>query len=159
MLICTTLQEHLGFSAGSDGKETACNAGDPGSIPGSGRSPGLATHSIILAWRISWTEKPGGLQPMGPQRGGCNWAANIAHFKGAQHTGEHGLKERFPKCVSRQAAFLTGHKCKFWSPYPQIDWCWNSACGAPRTSATSPPRWFQYAPKFKNRFTFGFASL
>ena len=29
-----------GFSAGSDGKEFACNAGDTGSIPGSGRSPG-----------------------------------------------------------------------------------------------------------------------
>ena len=28
------------FPGGSDGKESACNAGDPGSIPGSGRSPG-----------------------------------------------------------------------------------------------------------------------
>ena len=31
---------------------------------------GLATHSSILAWRIPWTEEPGGLQPMGPQRVG-----------------------------------------------------------------------------------------
>ena len=30
----------MGFPDGSDGKESACNAGDPGSIPGSGRSPG-----------------------------------------------------------------------------------------------------------------------
>ena len=30
----------LGFSAGSDGKASACNAGDPGPIPGLGRSPG-----------------------------------------------------------------------------------------------------------------------
>ena len=29
-----------GFSSGSDGKESACNTGDQGSIPGSGRSPG-----------------------------------------------------------------------------------------------------------------------
>ena len=29
---------------------------------------GMATHSTILAWRISWTEEPGGLQPMGLQR-------------------------------------------------------------------------------------------
>ena len=29
-----------GFPGGSDSKESACNAGDPGSIPGSGRSPG-----------------------------------------------------------------------------------------------------------------------
>ena len=32
--------KYLGFAGGSDGKESACNAGDPGSIPGSGRSPG-----------------------------------------------------------------------------------------------------------------------
>ena len=31
---------HQGFPGGSNGKESACNAGDPGSIPGSGRSPG-----------------------------------------------------------------------------------------------------------------------
>ena len=29
---------------------------------------GTATHSSILAWRISWTEEPGGLQSMGFQR-------------------------------------------------------------------------------------------
>ena len=30
----------------------------------------MAIHSSILAWKISWTEKPGGLQSMGLQRGG-----------------------------------------------------------------------------------------
>ena len=34
------LMKYLGFPGGSDGKEPACNAGDPGLIPGSGRSPG-----------------------------------------------------------------------------------------------------------------------
>ena len=34
----------------------------------------MATHSSILAWRILWTEEPGGLQPMGSQRIGSNWA-------------------------------------------------------------------------------------
>ena len=29
---------------------------------------GMATHSSMLAWRIPWTEEPGGLQPMGLQR-------------------------------------------------------------------------------------------
>ena len=28
----------------------------------------MATHSSILAWRIAWTEEPGRLQPIGPQR-------------------------------------------------------------------------------------------
>ena len=41
-------------SLSSAGKESTCNAGDPGSIPGLGRSPGEgATHSSILAWRIT----------------------------------------------------------------------------------------------------------
>ena len=31
---------------------------------------GMATHSSILAWRISWTVEPGGLQSLGPQRVG-----------------------------------------------------------------------------------------
>ena len=31
---------------------------------------GIATHSSILAWRIPWTEEPGGLQSMGLQRVG-----------------------------------------------------------------------------------------
>ena len=46
-----------GFPDSSVGKESACNAGDLGSIPGLGRSPGegKATHSSILAWRIPWT--------------------------------------------------------------------------------------------------------
>ena len=50
-----------GFADDSDGKESACNGGDPGSILGSERSPGggNATHSSILAWKISWTEEPG----------------------------------------------------------------------------------------------------
>ena len=49
-----------GFPGGSDSKESACNVRDPGSIPGSGRSPGEGngTHCSILAWRISWTEEP-----------------------------------------------------------------------------------------------------
>ena len=33
---------------------------------------GMATHSSILAWRIPWTEKPGGLWSMGLQRVGHN---------------------------------------------------------------------------------------
>ena len=44
-------------------KESACNAGDVGSIPGSGRSPGEGSPlQYSLAWRITWTEEPGMLQ-------------------------------------------------------------------------------------------------
>ena len=66
------------FPGGSDGKESASNAGDLGSISGSGRSleEGMATHSSILTWRIPWTEDPGRLQSMGSQRVRNNWATN-----------------------------------------------------------------------------------
>ena len=36
----------------------------------------MATHSSTLAWRIPWTEEPGGLQPMGSQRAGHDWVMN-----------------------------------------------------------------------------------
>ena len=51
-----------GFPGGLDGKESACHVGDLGSIPELRRFPGEgnATHSSILAWRIPWTEEPGG---------------------------------------------------------------------------------------------------
>ena len=60
------------FPGGSDAKEFACNAGDPGSIPVSGKSPckGMATHFSILAWRTPWSEEPGRLQSMESQRVG-----------------------------------------------------------------------------------------
>ena len=60
----------MGFPGGSDGKESACNAGDPGSIRGFRRSPGEGNgnHSSFLAWTIPWTEEPGGLQSMELQR-------------------------------------------------------------------------------------------
>ena len=63
-------------TGGSDSKESACNTGDLGSIPGSRRSPGEGNdyplQYYIVAWRISWTEEPGGLQSMGLQRAGHN---------------------------------------------------------------------------------------
>ena len=44
------------ISGGSAGKESLCNVGDLGSIPGLGRSPEeWKVYSSILAWRSSWT--------------------------------------------------------------------------------------------------------
>ena len=42
-----SLTEPLGFPGGSDGKESACIAGDPGSIPGLGRSPGEENGNLF----------------------------------------------------------------------------------------------------------------
>ena len=48
----------------------AGDIGDPGSIPGLEGSleEEMSTHSSTLAWRILWTEEPGGLQSMRSQR-------------------------------------------------------------------------------------------
>ena len=64
--------EYIGLPCSANGKESACSAGDRV------RSLGwedplekvMAIHSSILAWRIPWTEKPGGLQSVGSQRVG-----------------------------------------------------------------------------------------
>ena len=58
------------FPCSSVGKESACNTGDMGSIPESGRSPEkeMAAHYSILAWKIPLTEEPGKLQSMGSQK-------------------------------------------------------------------------------------------
>ena len=54
----------LGFPGGSAGKETACNAGDMGSILSGEDSleEEMATHSSILTRKITWTEEPDRLQ-------------------------------------------------------------------------------------------------
>ena len=52
-------------------KNPSANAEDEDSIPGLEKDfleTKTATHSIILAWEISWTEEPGGLQFMGLQK-------------------------------------------------------------------------------------------
>ena len=62
----------------SDGKESTCNAGDLGSIPGlfldweDPPEKEMETHSSTLAWKIPWTEEPGGLQSMGSHSVGHN---------------------------------------------------------------------------------------
>ena len=59
------------FPGGSDGKASTYNAGDPGSIPGSGRSPGEGNGNPLqwfLGWKIPRVEEPGRLQTMGLQR-------------------------------------------------------------------------------------------
>ena len=52
------------FPGGSVVKNLPANAENAGLIPGEEK----ATHFSILAWKIPWTEKPGGLQSMGSQK-------------------------------------------------------------------------------------------
>ena len=72
-------ESERGFPGGLDGKESACNAGDPGLISGLGRSPGEGKdyHCSILAWEILWIEEHLRLQSMWLQRVGHDRATNI----------------------------------------------------------------------------------
>ena len=60
----------MGFPGGSDGKESACNAGNLDSIPGLGMIPwkrAWQPTSVFLPGESPWIEEPGGLQSMGLQ--------------------------------------------------------------------------------------------
>ena len=62
----------MGFPKGSAGKESACNAGDMGWIPKSGRFPGGGNGNPFqcACLKIPWTEECRGLQSKGLQRVG-----------------------------------------------------------------------------------------
>ena len=80
MYICMCIHIYIVVSlVAQTVKESACNVEDTGSIPGLGRSPGEgnATHSNSLAKRTQWTEEPSGLQSMGWQRVGHDWATEL----------------------------------------------------------------------------------
>ena len=58
-------------------KNLPVKSGGSGSGSGGQKDPlekEMTTHSIILDWRIPWTEEPGGLQSVGSQRVGCGGA-------------------------------------------------------------------------------------
>ena len=71
-VICNYFQilSKKGFPGGSAGKESACNVGDLGLIPGLGRSPGEGNGNLLQysCLENSWTEEPGELQSMKSQR-------------------------------------------------------------------------------------------
>ena len=80
----------LDFPRGSNGKESTCNARDPGLIPGSEWSleKEMTTHFSILAWRIQWIEVPGRLQSVGSQRVRQDWVTNTFTYKLTVHFDE-----------------------------------------------------------------------
>ena len=79
---------YMSFPCGSNGKESACNAGDRVQSLGWEESleKEMAVHSSILAWRIPWTEDPGGLQSIGSQRVWHDWVTNTHTHTVYTHT-------------------------------------------------------------------------
>ena len=79
----TNLDSILGLPGGLEGKASARNAGDPGSIPESGRSPGEGNGNPLqyLAWKTPWMEEPGRLQSMWSQKAGHDWVTSDSILK------------------------------------------------------------------------------
>ena len=75
-LVCKAMEQYLVymicFPDGSDGKQSASDAGDLDSIPGweDPLEKEIATYSNILAWRSPWTEKPSRLKSIGSHGAG-----------------------------------------------------------------------------------------
>ena len=118
----------LGFPGGSDGKESACNARDPGWIPGLGKWPGKGNvNPLQYSWRIPWTEEPGGLLAMGSQRVGHNTTERLTlslilsqwtniHINPSDATNfDHYI---FPplwlRCFNQIAVFISSQKFTWW---------------------------------------------
>ena len=71
---------YCSFPGGLDGKASAYNAGDPGSIPGSGRSSGEGNGTPLQYSCLEnpMDEEPGRLQSMGSQRVRHDWATSLS---------------------------------------------------------------------------------
>ena len=80
-----------GFPGSSADTESPCNAGAPGWIPGSGRSPGegIGNPSSVRACRIPWTDEAGGPQSVGSQR--------VGHDGAPEHSMAH--RQRVESCA------------------------------------------------------------
>ena len=80
--------EWMDFPGGSDGKESACNAGDLGSIPGLERSLGKRNgNSLRYSCLENFTEEPGGLQSMGKQKSQTwKWLNHHHHMPKQKYT-------------------------------------------------------------------------
>ena len=120
----------MGFPSSSNSKESACNGGEPGLIPGLGRAmeKSMATDSSILAWRIPWREEPSGL-----------------HYSPWGHK-ESDTTEQLTHALLHYDLILTSattwfpNKLVFWST---VDFCFNINLG--RHGSTHNGEYYRWA--------------
>ena len=70
----------------------------------------MTTHASILAWKIPWTEKPGGLQSIGSQRVGHDWS-DLART----HTHILGILNLIPLLGPGNLYFYGGPQCSLFT--------------------------------------------
>jgi len=114
-VICQCCHESMELPWWLSGKESA--AVQETQVPSLGREDlleeDMATHSNTLAWRIPWTEEPGGLQSIGLHRVGHDWsdqaaaatAMNLHHFKCIQIFG--GCNSLFNFVMKKEYHWMT----------------------------------------------------
>ena len=94
---------------------------------------GMASHSRILAWRIPWTEEPGGLQSIGSQRVRQDWS-DCTHM----HT--HGDKQNSVSVPSGNLSEgVIQMLLNLWTTYRTVHW-------TPEEAATALPYWWCSCP-------------
>ena len=102
----------MGFPGGPDGKESACNAGDLGSIAGLRRFPWRRAWQptpVFLPGECPWTEEPGRLQSMELQRVRHDWTTkhSKAHVKIFRHVGIYTYDT--PMCTCNNPLYMLFH--------------------------------------------------
>ena len=79
----------------------------------------MATHSSILAWRIPWTEEPGGLQSVGSQRG------TTERLNTAQHSSQVWEIGRLVACnIGINTQLNQNHMCSNSGDHVSCEWGW-----------------------------------
>ena len=80
--VSPNIMANYGLPGSSAGKESVCNAGDPGSIPGLGRSPGEGNGNPLqyFCWEIPWTEEPGQATVYGVTRVGHDLVTKLTYL-------------------------------------------------------------------------------
>ena len=100
----------------------------------------MATHSNILAWKIPWTEKPGGLQPKGSQRVEHNWVTKHAH---REKVGLLIIRHGSPRFLKSKSSSVTQTHCEQVStwivlPHPIETWGTESRWNWHKPEAQAP---------------------
>ena len=143
---------YLGFPGGSDSTESACSAGDM--VWSMDREDPLekemATYSSILAWRIPWTEEPGGLQSMGSQRVRHDWATNITLLIHYIYNYLHGVYIAFSSVAQSYLILCEPHRLHSMPGFPvhhqllelaktHVHWVGDAIQPSHSLSSPSPP--------------------
>ena len=69
----------------------------------------MATHSSTLAWKISWTQEPGGLQSMGSRRVRHDWTTNTYLLKG-KFIALNAYISKEGSCINNLSSYLKNRK-------------------------------------------------